>query len=318
MLTASRGPTPPSLLQAAIERAQDAAGVKLRPVCTNVFESGKVVVDLRGSGGEEFFMRLAAGPSRRPLEASVDAVNALAASGAPDLVCDRLVLPLARGSVGPLHYSLEPSARGSHPWRMTSELWDQSLEFLIELFGVDANESMPAEASPRAHGERMADYVSAEDRKALPSIVAEVERRLADVPRGQSHGDYWSENFLVRDGRLDTVLDWEWSARDALPLIDLFDLIALSRRRVKDLTPGERFTDVLWPLVRAGGDEHIQQYCRAVGVSPDLQTLEGLAVAYWLNRVARQLHPLAVFLQREGWAQRNLHGPIQRLAAAGW
>jgi hypothetical protein len=318
VLTASRGPAPPSLLQAAIERAQDAAGVKLRPVCTNVFESGKVVVDLRGSGGEEFFMRLAAGPSRRPLEASVDAVNALAASGAPDLVCDRLVVPLARGSVGPLHYSLEPSARGSHPWRMTSELWDQSLEFLIELFGVDTNESMPAEASPKAHGERMADYVSAEDRKALPSIVAEVERRLADVPRGQSHGDYWSENFLVRDGRLDTVLDWEWSARDALPLIDLFDLIALSRRRVKDLTPGERFTDVLWPLVRAGGDEHIQQYCRAVGVSPDLQTLEGLAVAYWLNRVARQLHPLAVFLQREGWAQRNLHGPIQRLAAAGW
>jgi aminoglycoside phosphotransferase (APT) family kinase protein len=138
------------------------------------------------------------------------------------------------------------------------------------------------------------------------------------VPRGQSHGDFWSENFLVRDGRLDTVLDWEWSARDALPLIDLFDLIALSRRRVKDLTPGERFTEVLWPLVRAGGDERIQAYCRAVGVSPDLQTLEGLAVAYWLNRVARQLHPLAVFLQREGWAQRNLHGPIQRLAAAGW
>ena len=65
---------------------------------------------------------------------------------------------------------------------------------------------MPAEASPRAHGERMADYVSAEDRQALPSIVAEVERRLADVPRGQSHGDFWSENFLVRDGRLDTVL----------------------------------------------------------------------------------------------------------------
>ena len=268
VLTASRGPAPPSLLQTAIERAQDAARVRLRPVSTNVFESGKVVVDLRGSGGEEFFMRLAAGPSRRPLEASVDAVNALAARNAPELVRDRLVVPLARGSVGPLHYSLEPSARGSHPWRMTSELWDQSLEFLIELFGVDANDAMPAEASPRAQGERMADYVSAEDRQALPSIVAEVERRLADVPRGQSHGDYWSENFLVRDGQLDTVLlDWEWSARDALPLIDLFDLIALSRRRVKDLTPGERFTEVLWPRLCARAATSASSSTAALSVS---------------------------------------------------
>ncbi len=202
---------------------------------------------------------------------------------------------------------------------MTGDLWDQALEFLVELFGADTSGGpMPAELGIADFGERMADYVSADDRQALPSIVAEVERRLADVPRGQSHGDFWSENFLVVDGRLDTVLDWEWAARDALPLIDLFDLIALSRRRVKDLTPGERFTEVLWPLVRAGGNERIQEYCRKVGVSPDLQTLEGLAVAYWLNRVARQLHPLAVFLQREGWAQRNLHGPIQRLVAAGW
>ena len=317
VLTGSRGPRPPSLLQTAIDRAQDAAGVELECVSTNVFESGKVVVDLRGPGGEDFFMRLAAGPSRPPLVASVDAVKSL--DDAPAVVRDRLVVPLARGSVGPLHYSLEPNATGSHPWRMTGDLWDQALEFLVELFGADTSGGpMPAELGIADFGERMADYVSADDRQALPSIVAEVERRLADVPRGQSHGDFWSENFLVVDGKLDTVLDWEWAARDALPLIDLFDLIALSRRRVKDLTPGERFTEVLWPLVRAGGNERIQEYCRKVGVSPDLQTLEGLAVAYWLNRVARQLHPLAVFLQREGWAQRNLHGPIQRLVAAGW
>jgi Phosphotransferase enzyme family len=319
VLTGSRGPQPPSLLQAAVDRAQKAAGVELQCLSTNVFESGKVVVDLRGPGDEEFFMRLAAGPSRPPLVASVDAVESLVTAGAPAVVRDRLVVPLAHGSVGPLHYSLEPNARGSHPWRMTGDLWDQALEFLVALFATDTSGgAMPAAGSIASLGERIADYVSAEDRQALPSIVAEVERRLGDVPRGQSHGDFWSENFLVRDGRLDTVLDWEWSARGALPLIDLFDLIALSRRRVKDLTPGERFTEVLWPLVRAGGNERMLAYCRAVGVSPDLQTLEGLAVAYWLNRVARQLHPLAVFLQREGWAQRNLHGPIQRLVAAGW
>ena len=113
VLTGSRGPRPPSLLQTAIDRAQDAAGVELECVSTNVFESGKVVVDLRGPAGEDFFMRLAAGPSRPPLVASVDAVKSL--DGAPAVVRDRLVVPLARGSVGPLHYSLEPNATGSHP-----------------------------------------------------------------------------------------------------------------------------------------------------------------------------------------------------------
>ena len=50
-----------------LDRGQDAAGVELQCVSTNVFESGKVVIDLRGPGGEDFFMRLAAGPSRPPL-----------------------------------------------------------------------------------------------------------------------------------------------------------------------------------------------------------------------------------------------------------
>ena len=319
VLTGSRGPTPPSLIDMAIERAAEAAGTTLERASTTVFESGRVVVCLRGSAGESFFMRLAAGPSRRPLDVSLEAVTAVAAANAPPVVRDRLVIPLAQGVVGPLRYSFEPNAVGTHPWRMTADLWEDSLEFLIALFGVDVSgTAMPVAESFQVQGRRMMEYVGAEEREALESILANLERRLADVPRGQSHGDFWAENFLIRDGRLHTVLDWEWAASDALPLIDLFDLIALSRRRVRDFTPGERFTDVLWPLVRAGGNERIHAYCKAVGVSPDLETLDALAVAYWLSRVGRQLHPLAVFLQREGWNERNLHGPIRKLVAAGW
>ena len=114
------------------------------------------------------------------------------------------------------------------------------------------------------------------------------------------------------------MLDWEWAARSALPAIDLFDMIALSRRRVRDFTPGERLTEVLLPLARSGGDERVREYCRRLGVPADPRTLEALAVAYWLNRVARQLAPLSVFPQREGWADRNLRGPIRALTAAGW
>ena len=62
----------------------------------------------------------------------------------------------------------------------------------------------------------------------------------------------------------------------------------------------------------------MRAYCRALELPTDRDTLEALAVAYWLNRVARQLHPLSVFLQREGWTERNLAGPIRQLVAAGW
>ena len=319
VLTGSRGPQPASLLETAIARAEESVGVALRRLSVTVFESGKVVASLRAPDGEEFFMRLAAGPAQGPLDASLVAVGAVAADGAPEVVRERLVVPRAEGSVGPLSYALERNAVGSHPWRMSADLYEQSLEFLVALFRLDLEGSaMPLEESFAAQGERMLEYVRPEERDAIPSIVANLERRLAAVPRGQSHGDFWAENFMVRDGRLDTVLDWEWAARGALPLLDLFDLIALSRRRVRDLTPGERFTEVLWPLVRAGGDDRVADYCRALDVPTDRETLESLAVAYWLSRVGRQLHPLSVFLQREGWMECNVSEPIRQLVAEGW
>ena len=50
----------------------------------------------------------------------------------------------------------------------------------------------------------------------------------------------------------------------------------------------------------------------------DRETLESLAVAYWLSRVGRQLHPLSVFLLREGWMECNVSEPIRQLVAEGW
>ncbi|HEU0023647.1 MAG TPA: phosphotransferase [Thermoleophilaceae bacterium] len=318
VLTGSRGPMPASLLDTAIAHSEESIGMPLRRLSTTVFESAKVVVCLRGPAGEEFFMRLAAGPAREPLDDSLVAIHAVASADPPAVVRDRLIVPRTEGCVGPLRYALEPNAVGSHPWRMTADLWDECFEFLTTLYRLELKGTEVPVEQHLSLALRMHEYLDATETEQLDSIVAELERRLGRVPRGQSHGDFWSENLLVRDGRLATVLDWEWAAREALPLLDLFDLIALSRRRVRDLPPGERFTEVLWPLARAGGNERVQAYCRALEVPADLETLEALAVAYWLNRTARQLVPLSVFPGREGWLKRNVHGPIRRLAAEGW
>ena len=44
----------------------------------------------------------------------------------------------------------------------------------------------------------------------------------------------------------------------------------------------------------------------SVSATGTVTDLEALAVAYWLNRVARQLGPLSVFPQREGWAEHEI------------
>ncbi len=319
VLTGSRGQQPASLLQAVLAEAEATTGVSLHRRSTTVFESGKVVMDLRGDDHREYFMRLAAGPSLGPLSAAIVAVHAVAAANPAPVVLDRVVVPRAHGKVGPLRYSLEPNATGTHPWRMTNDLWAQSLDFLVELFPLDLSGSeVPEERSFAEQAARMDGYIDSGERSAMESVVRNLEQRLAGVPRGQGHGDFWGQNLLVERGRLATVLDWEWAARNALPAIDLFDMIALSRRRVRDFTPGERLTEVLLPLARSGGDDRVREYCRRLELPHDAATLEALAVAYWLNRVARQLAPLSVFPQREGWAERNLRHPIRELTAAGW
>jgi len=318
VLTGSRGPSPASLLETAMARAGESVGVGLERRSTTVFESGKVMMAVRSDDGQDLFMRLAAGPAQRPLSASIEAVAGVAGAGPPASVGDRLVVPLAHGWVGPLRYSLEPSAPGSHPWRLTAEVWEDALAFLVELWRLDLSASEVPEALPFAvQAGRMLEYLDTAEREQLAAVVEGLERRLGDLPRGQSHGDFWSENLLVRDGRLATVLDWEWSVRGALPLLDLFDMIALSRRRLRDFTPGERLTEVLLPLARAGGDERTVDYCRRAGVTVDLATIEGLATAYWLDRVSRQLGSLSLVPHRPGWLEGNLHEPLRQLSAAG-
>ncbi len=79
VLTGSRGQQPASLLQAVLAEAEATTGVSLHRRSTTVFESGKVVMELRGDDDREYFMRLAAGPALGPLHAAIVAVHAVAA-----------------------------------------------------------------------------------------------------------------------------------------------------------------------------------------------------------------------------------------------
>ena len=162
VLTGSRGPQPASLLQAVLGRGGGANGVSLQRRSTTVFESGKVVMDLRGDDCREYFMRLAAGPALGPLNAAIVAVHAVAAAEPRP----RRARP-GRGAPRPRHggpASLLPRAERHRdpPVAHDERLWAQCLDFLVELFPLDLSGSRcPRSGASPQQAARMHGYIDA-------------------------------------------------------------------------------------------------------------------------------------------------------------
>jgi phosphotransferase family enzyme len=210
---------------------------------------------------------------------------------------------------------------GRNPRRVDDRLWHDALGFLVELNclrpdGSTMGERAAAEADrlARVVGSRLGPQAGA----AVRRIALRVGERLADVPLGFAHGDFWNENLLIRGGRLSSVLDWDWARARALPVLDLMDLVTLSPRRTRHMPLGRRFLDVLWPLGREGGDRRTRDYCAAASVPVARGTLEALAIAYWLDRLARDLRPFIERATHAPWLDVNARAPLAELERAGW
>ena len=170
VLTGSRGPRG---RRACCRRPSIAPrtppGSSSRCVSTNVFESGKVVVDLRGPGRRGLLHAARRGAlAAASAGASVDAVKSL------DDAPGRRAGPARRAarprSVGPLHYSLEPNATGWSPVAHDrGDLWTKRRVPRGALRRRHLRRADARRAGRGYFGKRMADYVSADDRQALPS-----------------------------------------------------------------------------------------------------------------------------------------------------
>jgi aminoglycoside phosphotransferase (APT) family kinase protein len=293
-----------SVLDEAVAGAEAAAAGPLERTTTRVLPSGKLLVLLRGAGGDRYVLRLAAGPARAFLDRSAAALERLAASA----VGDRVIAPLATGEAGVARWVADPWAPGAHPRALDPELRDACVDFLVALHEAPAEDADPLARLER-HAEALAAAAPAQA-GALPGLLEVVRTRLAGLPAGWQHGDFWNENLMAADGRLAAVLDWDWVAGDALPLLDVFDLAALGPRKTRFLTPGPRVLDVLLPLARAGGDDLVRAYARRRGIPADPATLEALAVAYWMDRAGRELRPFDERRDIPAWVAANVERPL--------
>jgi hypothetical protein len=310
---AAAGARPRSVLERAIADVARALAAPIRVRGARVLASGIVLVQL--DDGRPSMLRLAAGPARALLAGAQGKLASLAAADPPAPLRERVPWAVAGGDLGLAIYTLEPRLPGRHPRRLSPALWEECLDFLAALRALPGA-PRPAAGSLADDVRALAAHVDPRDRDTLARLEAALDERLADVPLGWAHGDFWPRNLLARGDRLLGVLDWDAATPSALPLLDLLHLIALADPQLRRLPHGERCRRGLWPLARAGGDARLRSHCAAAGVPDDSVTLEALAIAYWLTRVARDLRTFADRPARGDWMKSNLRRPLAELA--GW
>ncbi|HWC28156.1 MAG TPA: aminoglycoside phosphotransferase family protein, partial [Solirubrobacteraceae bacterium] len=319
VVSGPRGERGRTRLDEALAGASAATGRSLHVVSATMTDSGKLLARVADDRRQQrFLLRVAGGSSGALIESAAASTRLLSAPAVAPAVRERVVAPLAVGAVGGVRYALEAEAAGRHPRRMTGALWDDCLEFLVALHAADGH---PA---PDADGVRaivaddvrlVAPALEARGLERLQRLADGLAERLAAVPLGWAHGDFWPQNLLVRSQRLTAVIDWDDAAAGRLPLLDLLDLRGVSDPGTRRLTPGPRLERVLLPLARRSGDEPIRRYCAATGIPAEPELLEALVLGWWLQRVAHDLRDCPDKLARPRWLEDNVAAPLAVLAA---
>lgn len=314
LVVAARGGTRATVLDSACGQAERTLGAALRRGPTTVLHTGAVMAELTAAGGRRYLLRVAGGHAAGLLWLSVENRRLLLDCEPPSSVRSRVPEPLGCGRAGPATWTLEPRVSGFAPARIGADEWTQALDFLVGLHAT----GRPGEDAPewdlRREFRAIEPHVRPEDREILTRLERDAGAAIAGVPLGWGHGDFWTANLLFSADRLRAVVDWDSAAVGMPAGLDLMHLLLLADRRARRLSHGSRCTEVLLPLVQGGGDERLRRYCAEVGVPPEAAVLTGLALAYWVWRVGRDLRTYRDRPERPEWMEGNLHLPLRRLA----
>jgi hypothetical protein len=292
----------PSLLDEVVSEAGRQIGQPVEAGSPYVTASGTLLVFT-----PTHVLRVAVGPGRYHLDRHRAALVELAALDPPPLVADRLPRVVGGGAVGLASWLLEARLPGAPPGAIDDQLFEECVDYLVALHRCAAGGGEPLARS----AETVAAFSGA-PAEPLIALAAQLDAELATVPRGYGHGDFWHNNLLVDGGRLRGITDWEGAGGGRLPLLDLLQLTVAR-------PPWERqpfatvVTDTLLPWARAGGDAAARRYCTQVGFESSPPLLRSLVLAYWLDRLARELEKCGDKGGTRAWLADNLD-PV--LAAA--
>ncbi len=264
--------------------------------------------------GDSCVMRIAVGPAGKRLATQREVLEKLA--NAPAVVSERIPLPIRYGRTGLADWTVEPKAQGT-PVRgdvMAPAFLEECVTFLAALY------ESPVDGPRRSlivDAERCASVCPTErQRSDLMALGEELERILADVPRGFGHGDFWVENLFGEGEHLSGVIDWDGGGPGRLPLIDLIHLQVSGFRDGGQATIGDALLDSQLAAARTGGNDLTRDYCQRIGLDPDPEILEALVLAFWIDRTALELE-LRPDTMTPLWVQENIIVVLNHLRETG-
>jgi hypothetical protein len=298
-------PPPATLLEAALEHA----GATFGTAGTARAASWGILVI-----GDAGVARIAVGPARRLLDRQRTALEVLPRC-LPDHAARLVPTILHADRLGLSDVLLEQRLPGnpldSPP---LGALLDECLDFLAALHAA-GDAARNAEPSPSQHAETIAAVCDARTASQVLGLGRAAEQRTKRLHPAFTHGDFGHANLLVDHGRLAGVVDWNKAAPARVPLLDLLNLLVTSEGARSGSGFADAFTRYLFPLVQAGGDERLRAFCHRVGIEPSSELLEGLAIAYWLERYGSQLRTYADRAHRPAWLEENIVRVVAALPA---
>jgi hypothetical protein len=258
-------------------------------------------------------VRIAVGPAGNRLMAQGQILAALA--GGPREVAGRIPQPMITGTEGLGAWSVEPRIPGATlTGAMPESVLSECLDFLVALHGIGSR--TPAR-SIADDARRCAERCVSERQHAdLIALGEELELLLADVPRGFGHGDFWMGNLLSDGERLCGVIDWDGGGPGRLPLVDLVHLQVSGVREGTHLTLGHAILETQLQAARNGGDPLMRTYCERIGLHPNPEILEGLVLAFWIERNALELD-LRPDIITDTWIDDNINHVLNTLRHEG-
>src|SRR5690606_12280959 len=154
---------------------------------------------------------------------------------------------------------------------------------------------------------------SGAERDTLSEVSALVRERLCgrELPLVRSHGDFTNENCLYDSaGQLVGVIDWELSAKPALPLLDLVQAMDIAGESSR--APRWQRGDIVLDGVEGRGvlasSPEIAAYVDRMQIPSQLVPF--LLLMHWVDHVGARVE--ARRLDR-GWMTRRVHQPLARL-----
>jgi hypothetical protein len=163
---------------------------------------------------------------------------------------------------------------------------------------------LEAETIARACGSQAADDVRWLAQRLVGSAT--------ETPGVVAHGDFFSGNVVVRNGRLEGVVDWERWTRARLPLHDPVHM------RVAEMVPsaggayGSAVVEWVTSL-RGERDPFLLRFAERVGAACNPRQLLLTAVGCWLAHSAHELRRVADSAADSQWIHANITAPAAAL-----